>query len=283
MGEMKRVTGDDKGKQQISADVQGEKTWNVERVAAAFDGFLKGVIAFVQFIIKFFEQAFSPPYEFNEFFKQCYLIGNKSLPLVGTTGFIMGLVFTIQSAPTLAKFGAKSWLPAMVSIAMIREIAPVITALICAGKVGSGIGAEIASMRVTEQIDAMEVSGNRPFKYIIVTRVIAVTLMLPVLAIFSDGISLLGSFIGVNLQGHTSFYLFFSHVFQKLDFVDVFPAFIKTFFFGFAIGIISCYKGYNSNSGTEGVGRAANSSVVLASLAIFIIDMLAVQMINLFN
>lgn len=252
-------------------------------LAIKLDVFLSDTAAFAEFVWRFFKEVFMSPYEAGEFLKQCYLVGNKSLPLVGTTAFIMGLVFTQQSAPTLAKFGAQSWLPAMVSIAMIREISPVITALICAGKVGSGIGAEIASMRVTEQIDAMEVSGNRPFKYVVVTRVMAVTLMVPVLVIFSDSIGLIGSLVGVNIGGQTSFTLFFAHVFQKIDFIDVFPAIIKTFFFGFAIGIISCYKGYNSNSGTEGVGKAANESVVMACLAIFVIDMLVVQLITLFN
>ena len=245
-------------------------------------GFLTGIAAFTLFTLRFFKDAIKPPYEFNQFFKQCFQIGNKSLPLVSITGFIMGLVFTMQSRPTLAKFGAQSWLPAMVAVAMVREIAPVITGLICAGKVGSGIGAELASMRVTEQIDAMEVSGNRPFKYLVVTRVLAATLMLPLLTILSDIISIAGSFIAVNLNGSTSLTLFLSHVFSSLDFSDVFPAIIKTFFFGFGIGIISCYKGYNSNRGTEGVGIAANTSVVLASLVIFIIDMIAVQLTNLF-
>lgn len=244
--------------------------------------FLIEIASMAQFSMRFFKEAFLPPYEINEFLKQNYLIGNKSLPLVGITAFIMGLVFTMQSQPTLAKFGATSWLPAMVAVAMIREISPVITALICAGKVGSGIGAELASMRVTEQIDAMEVAGNRPFNYIVVSRIFAATLMVPLLVIFADGIALIGSYIGVNLSSHTSFNVFFGHVFNKLDFIDVFPAFVKTFFFGFAVGMISCYKGYNANEGTEGVGRAANSAVVAASLAIFIIDMIAVQVANLF-
>ena len=245
-------------------------------------GFFIEVALMTKFAGRFFKEAVIPPYELKEFLKQCFLIGNKSLPLVGITAFIMGLVFTMQSRPTLAKFGAQSWLPAMVAVAMIREIAPVITALICAGKVGSGIGAELASMRVTEQIDAMEVAGNRPFKYLVVPKILAAIFMVALLAIFADSISLIGSFIGVNLEGHTSSPVFFSHVFRKLDFIDVFPAFIKTFFFGFAIGLVSCYKGYNANEGTEGVGKAANSAVVAASLAIFIIDMLAVQIANLF-
>ncbi len=253
-----------------------------DSVPTGFKAIIIEIGSLAQFAYRFFKEAFFPPYEFGEFMRQSYLIGNKSLPLVGITAFIMGLVFTMQSQPTLAKFGATSWLPAMVSVAMIREISPVITALICAGKVGSGIGAELASMRVTEQIDAMEVAGNRPFNYIVVTRIMAAVFMVPLLVIFSDGIALMGSFLGVNLSGHTSFNVFFGHVFNKLDFIDVFPAFVKTFFFGFAIGLISCYKGYNSNEGTEGVGRAANSAVVIASLAIFIIDMMAVQIANLF-
>ena len=234
------------------------------------------------FIGRFFKEAIKPPYEFNELAKQSYLIGYKSLALVSITGFIMGLVLTIQSRPTLAEFGAESWLPAMISVSIIREIGPVITALICAGKVGSGIGAELASMKVTEQIDAMEVSGTNPLKYVIVTRVLATTFMLPILTVFNDIVSMLGSFVGVNIRGDVSFHLFFSQAFAQLSFSDVFPALIKTFFFGLAIGLIACYKGYHSNKGTEGVGAAANSSVVIASLTVFIIDMIAVQITSIF-
>lgn len=232
------------------------------------------------FAFRTLRDAFRPPFELSEFLKQCYLAGNKSFPLVATTAFIMGLVFTMQSRPTLSKFGAQSWLPAMVSIAMVREIAPVITALICAGKVGSGMGAEIASMVVTEQIDAMEVAGNRPFKYVVVTRVFAITIMLPVLVVFADSIAVVGSLIGVNLEDNTTFQLFFNHVFHALDFTDLFPALIKTFFFGFAIGIVSCYQGYTNKGGTEGVGRAANSAVVISSLLIFLLDLIAVEITN---
>lgn len=239
--------------------------------------FFTAVGGLTKFSFRFFIEAFLPPYEFRETLRQCYLIGCKSLPLVGITGLIMGLVLTLQSRPTLAEFGAESWLPAMVGVSVVREIGPVITALICAGKIGSGIGAELASMRVTEQIDAMEVAGNNPFNYIVVTRVLATTFMIPMLTIFSDTLSLYGSYLGVNISGDVSFVLFFSQVFEKLDFMDVFPALIKTFFFGFTIGIIGCFKGYYSDKGTEGVGISANWSVVISSLLIFIIDMLAVQ------
>jgi len=248
-----------------------------------FKRFFIEVSSITIFTIRFFKEVFVPPYEFNELMKQSFLIGYKSFPLVAVTGFIIGLVLTIQTRPTLAKFGAESWLPAMVAVSIVREIGPVITALIFAGKVGSGIGAELASMNVTEQIDAMQVSWTNPFKYLVVTRVLSATLMLPVLVVFADAVGLLGAFVGVNLKGNVSSSLFFTQVFQSIVFKDLFPAFIKTFFFGFAVGIIGSYKGYNSNKGTEGVGQAANSAVVLASLMVFILDMIAVQITSLFQ
>ena len=246
-----------------------------------FKKFFLEVASITAFTWHFFKEVFKPPYEFNELLKQSFMIGYKSLPLVAITGFIIGLVLTIQSRPTLAKFGAESWLPAMVAVSIIREIGPVITSLIFAGKVGSGIGAELASMNTTEQIDAMQVSHTNPFKYLVITRVLSATLMLPLLVIFADGIGLLGSFVGVNIKGDVSIYFFFSQIFQSLEFKDLFPAFIKTFFFGFAIGLVGSYKGYYSNKGTEGVGKAANSAVVFASLMVFIIDMIAVQVTSL--
>lgn len=235
------------------------------------------------FTARFFKEVFKPRYEVAEFIRQCFIIGYRSFPLIGLTGFIMGLVLTIQLRPSLIEYGVESQLPAMVGIAIVREIGPVITALIFAGKIGSSIGAELGSMKVTEQIDAMEVSGTNPFKYLVVTRVLAATLMLPVLVMLGDAISLFGSYIGVNIRGVTSFHLFYTQVFDNLVFGDVLPAFIKSFFFGFAVGVIGCYKGYHSNKGTEGVGQSANSAVVLASVMIFIIDLIAVQVTDLLN
>ena len=136
-----------------------------------------------RFAGRFFKEIFKRNFEFAELVRQCFLIGYKSLPLVIVTAFIMGLVITIQSRPTLVEFGAEAWLPKMVSVSLVREIAPVITALICAGKIGSGIGAELGSMKVTEQIDAMEVSGTNPYKFLVVTRVVATTLMIPLLSV----------------------------------------------------------------------------------------------------
>ena len=203
-----------------------------------FHDFLVETGDLYRFVLKFFKEGFKPRYEFAELIRQCFYIGNKTLPLVGITGFIMGLVITIQSHPSMKAFGAESWLPSVVSVSLVREIVPVITALICAGKIGSGIGAELGSMKVTEQIDAMEVSGTNPFKYLVVTRVFATMLMIPLLVILSDTIALYGAYLGVNMKQVVSFHLFTNQIFEKLTFADVLPSIIKSFFFGFAIGII---------------------------------------------
>jgi phospholipid/cholesterol/gamma-HCH transport system permease protein len=194
----------------------------------------------------------------------------------------MGLVLTIQSRPVLVDFGAESMLPGMVAISLIREMGPVITALICAGKIGSGMGAELGSMKVTEQIDAMEVSSVNPMRFLVVTRVLAATLMIPILVIYADAFGLLGSWLAANIKGDVSLTLFFSQAFSSIDFSDFIPAFIKSFFFGAVIGIIGTYKGFNAGRGTESVGKAANSAVVLASLLILVVDMIAVQITDIF-
>ena len=233
------------------------------------------------FTLRVIKETFSLDFEFKEFLRQCYQIGNKSLPLIAITGGIMGVVFTIQSRPALVDFGAVTLLPGMVAVSIIREIGPVITALICAGKIGSGMGAELGSMRVSEQIDAMEVSAINPIRYLVVTRVLAATFMLPMLVIFADTFGLFGSWIGVNIKGNVNIVLFTSQAFGSVAFMDFYPAFIKTFVFGFVIGIVGCFKGFNSGRGTESVGTAANSAVVVSSLLVIIVDMIAVQITDM--
>ncbi len=234
------------------------------------------------FLGRFFKEFLKPPYEFAELLHQCYNVGNRSLPLVSITGFIIGLVLTLQTRPTLEEFGAVSWMPNMVGISIVREIGPVIVALICAGRVASGMGAELGSMRVTEQIDAMEVSGTNPFKFLVVTRILATMLMLPLLVILGDAFALYGSFLVENIKGEVSFALYFNKVFESLGFSDLIPAVTKSFFFGLAIGLVGCYKGYNCKKGTVGVGVAANTAVVMASMLIFIIDFVAVFISDIF-
>lgn len=239
------------------------------------------VASIYKFIIEFFKSTFSPPYEGREILNQCFAMGNKSLFLVTFTSFLAGIVFTKQSQPSLASFGAESWLPSLVSQAVVRSLGPLITGLICAGKLGSNMGAELGSMKVTEQIDAMEVSGTRPFSYLVVTRVVASTLMLPLLVIYADGVALMGSFIMVNSFSDSGFQLYINEVSTSITYLDIFSSMIKAALFGFAIGIISCYSGYHSDNGTIGVGKAANIAVVASMTFIFIIDLIMLQFLNL--
>ena len=231
---------------------------------------------------RFFKEAVRRPFEFKELLRQCYQMGNRSLILVLVTGFIIGLVMDLQSRPTMIQFGAVSMMPNMIGISIVRELGPIITALVCAGRIASGIGAELGSMRVTEQIDAMEVSGTNPFKYLVVTRVLATTMMLPLLVILGDAIALFGSALVEYYRGDVSFQLYFDTVFKALSYGDLVPATVKSFFFGFAIGLVGCFKGYYSKKGTAGVGIAANTAVVFTSMLLFFIDFVAVFISSIF-
>ncbi len=251
------------------------------RMPDKLEVFLSEVGNFVLFTRNVGRQFFSAPFEYRELIKQGYFIGNKTLPLVAITAFIMGLVLTLQSRPVLIDFGAEYLLPGMVSVSMIRELGPVFTALLCAGKISSGIGAELGAMKVTEQLEAMEVSGTKPLNFVVATRVVATTFLIPILVFIADAIGIFGSFIAVNMYEKMSFVLFISQAFDPLEFSDIIPATIKTFFFGFFIGLIGSYKGYRTGQGTEAVGLSANSAVVTASMAIFLIDLIAVQLSNI--
>jgi phospholipid/cholesterol/gamma-HCH transport system permease protein len=255
-----------------------EKTLSKTAEAGSF---LTNVADVFLFIKQIFIETFSRNFEFKEFFYQCFKIGYKSLPLISITGAIMGVVLTVQSRPVLIEFGAVNALPGMVAVSLIREMGPVITALICAGKIGSGMGAELGSMRVTEQIDAMEVSSTNPIRFLVVTRVLAATIMIPLLILYADALGIIGSWAGANIKGNVSFVLFFSQAFSHVDFIDFIPAVIKSFFFGAVIGVVGCYKGYNAGRGTVSVGIAANSAVVLSSLLVIIVDMIAVQITDM--
>jgi phospholipid/cholesterol/gamma-HCH transport system permease protein len=249
--------------------------------SAEAHSFLTNFADFFLFLSRTVKETFSRDFEFMEFLRQSFKIGYKSLPLISVTGFIMGLVLTIQARPSLVHFGAVSLLPGMVAVSLIREMGPVITALICAGKIGSGMGAELGSMKVTEQIDAMEVSSTNPIKFLVVTRVLAATLMIPVLVLYADTLGFIGSWAGTNIKGSVTFVLFCSQAFSHLEFIDLLPAVVKSFFFGAVIGLVGCYKGYTAGRGTESVGIAANSAVVLSSLLVIIVDLVAVQITDL--
>lgn len=233
-----------------------------------------------RFTMRFFKEAFRPPFHLREIIYQCYEIGVKSLPLITLTGFITGIVFTKQSRPSLAEFGATSWLPSLISIAIVRALASLVTALICSGKVGSSIGAELGSMKVTEQIEAMEVSAINPFKYLVTTRVIACTIAVPILGLYCGFVALMGAYTSVHANESASLVAFFHSGFDSITFLDIFSSVIKSTVFGFTIGMVGCYKGYNAMNGTQGVGRAANQAVVLSMFLVFIEEIVIVQMAN---
>jgi phospholipid/cholesterol/gamma-HCH transport system permease protein len=244
------------------------------------DSFFSGIYELYIFVRLFFRELFSSPFEWKELINQCYQVGYKSLPLVSLTGFITGIVFTKQSRPSLAGFGASSWLPSLISIAIIRALAPLVTALIAAGKVGSNMGAELGSMKVTEQIDAMEVSGTNPFKFLVVTRILAITCMLPILVLYTALIGMLGAYLNIHQNELTSFTAFFSSAFKSISFLDIVSSIVKATFYGFTIGVAGCYQGFNAKNGTKGVGIAANTAVVLSMFMIFIEEMVIVQFVN---
>lgn len=230
-----------------------------------------------QFQIEFLKQVFVPPYEVEQIRKHMDILGIKTLPIVSVTGFIIGLVITMQMQPVMVRFGAEAFLPGSVGISIVRELGPVITALIFAGRVSSGIGAELGSMRVTEQIDAMEVSAVNPFKYLVVTRIFACTFILPILTVYVIFIALLGSYIAVVLVQNMTYSYYVDAVISSVEFGDAIPGILKTFVFGFIVGIVGTYKGYTATNGTEGVGKAATTAVVVSSLMILIFDMVLVK------
>ncbi len=259
--------------------LESKRYYQLEEKLNEFFIMLGGISAFT---IAFFKNVFLPPYEFGEVKKHMDELGVKTLPIVSVTGFIIGLVLAMQSQPVMARFGAESFLPSMVALSVVRELGPVITALIFAGRVSSGIGAELGSMRVTEQIDAMEVSAINPFKFLVVTRVLACVFILPMLTIYVDFIAILGGYAAVALLLNMNFQLYVNSLLPSLLFSDVLPGIAKTFFFGFIVGIVGSYKGYTADNGTVGVGKASTSSVVISSLMILVMDMVLVKITLLF-
>jgi len=243
-------------------------------------GFFITIYNVWRFIVTFFKELFLPPYEYKEIINQFFEVGIRSLSIITLTGFITGLVFTKQSRSSLSEFGATSWLPSLMAIAIVRALAPLVTALIIAGKVGSNMGAELGSMKVTDQIEAMEVSSTNPFKFLVVSRVVATSCIVPVLAIYMGFIALLGAYVNVHGNEQTSFTSFFQSAFQRINFSDINTLLVKSTIYGFTIGVAGCYNGYNAQQGTVGVGRAANTAVVVSMFLIFIEEMLIVTIVN---
>ncbi len=226
--------------------------------------------------------AVKPPYEFRELLRQMDEIGSKSVVLVAVAGAAMGVVLSLETRSSLVRFGAKSTLPAVIIISIIRETGPLITGLVMSGRVGAGIGAALGSMKVTEQIDAMEVSAVNPYKYLAATRIAACALMLPLLTLAADCSGILMGWVANTLAEPTSFRLFLESGLKRVSFHDFIPTTLKTVVFGLIIGTVSSFQGMRVSGGTEGVGRAATSSVVLSSLFIILADVVLVRLILVF-
>lgn len=240
--------------------------------------FFETIARFVLFCGRFLRCLSRPLQDWHETLRQMHEIGSKSLVLVGVSGLAIGMVLAMQTSSTLARFGGQSLLPSMIAVAVLREIGPIITALVVSGRVGAGIGAELGAMRVTEQIDAMEVAALDPFRYLVVTRVLAAILMLPVLTIYANALALFGGFVAMRVEENISLKLYFDSALRFLNFPTVVPALAKTAIFGFIIGTIACYLGYNATGGTYGVGRSAMIAVVVSSLLIIIVDVVLVKL-----
>ena len=224
----------------------------------------------------------TPPYEFREFFRQLDEIGSKSLPLVALAGAATGVVLSLEARYSLTRFGAKSLLPAAIVFSVIHETGPIITGLVVSGRVGAGIGAELASMKVTEQIDAIEASAVNPYRLLAAPRILACILMLPLLTLGADLCGLVMGWVAQALVEPLSFHQFIISGFKGANFNDLLPPTFKTAVFGFIIGLIACFQGMRTKGGAEGVGRAATSSVVLSSLFVILADVVLVKLIIIF-
>lgn len=220
-----------------------------------------------------------PPLEGEYLMKQLYDIGVSSLSLIVTSGFALGVVMTLHTRSTLVQFGAEAEIPTFQSMAFFNEIGPLVAALLMAGRVGAGIGAELANMRATEQIDAIETLSIDSFKFLVVTRIAACTAMLPIMTIFMDAAGILGGFASEHVTSNLSWRLYFTRAFDGVVLANFIPPTMKTAVFGFLIGTVSCFFGYTMNEGSDGVRRASTNSVVISSLVVILADVLLVKCI----
>jgi phospholipid/cholesterol/gamma-HCH transport system permease protein len=221
----------------------------------------------------------TPPYEWRELIRQLDEIGSKSLPLVVLAGAAIGVIISLEARYSLSRFGAKSMFPATLVYSVIQVMGPIITGLVVSGRVGAGIGAELASMKVTEQIDAIEASAINPYRLLAATRILACILMLPLLAVATDACALLTGWFAQALVAPLSFRQFISTGFDGATFSAFLPPTFKTAVYGLIIGLIGCFQGMSTRGGAEGVGRAATNSVVLGSLFLILADVVLVKFI----
>jgi phospholipid/cholesterol/gamma-HCH transport system permease protein len=224
-------------------------------------------------------EAFTPPFEFRETVRQIYEVGLRSAPLIAVSGLAVGVVLSMHTRASLERFGAESMIPAGLAIALVRETGPLTAGLLLSGRIGAGIGAELGAMRVTEQIDALEASAVDAFRYLVVTRVLACIIALPILTTIMNFSGILGGFLAETAATGMSLSLYFNRAFSLINMTDYVPATLKTMVFGFIIATVSSYLGFTTSSGTEGVGRASTHAVVLSSILIIVSNVVLVRLI----
>ena len=247
--------------------------------AGIFNGFFEWFGGLGVFFWQVLKAAVTPPYEWRELIRQLDEIGSMSLPLVALAGAAVGVVLSMETRSSMTRFGAKSLLPTAIVYAIIQEMGPIITGLVVSGRVGAGIGAELASMKVTEQIDAIEASAVNPYRLLAATRILACILMLPLLTVAADAGGLLAGWLAQTLAEPISLQQFVDRGFNGATLKDFLPPTFKTAVFGLIIGLTACFQGMRTKGGAEGVGRAATSSVVLSSLFVILVDVVLVKVI----
>jgi phospholipid/cholesterol/gamma-HCH transport system permease protein len=233
------------------------------------------------FIGQIVRESFRRPLEFTEILKQIFEIGWRSAPLIAMSGLAVGAVLSMHSRSTLERFGAESMIPTALAFALVKETGPLVTGLLVSGRVGAGIGAELGGMRVTEQIDALESLAVNSMKYLVVTRVIACVIAMPLLTVLMNFGGIFGGFFAETTVSGMSFNFYFRTAFSGLAFSDYIPPTLKTMVFGFLIGSTSSYLGYNATGGAEGVGRASTQSVVFSSIFLILCNVILVKIIFL--
>jgi phospholipid/cholesterol/gamma-HCH transport system permease protein len=254
----------------------------VDRVGAGVLGLFESVGALASFGARAIVEAFRPPYEVGEIARHVYQFGYRSAPLILTAGAAIGVVLSMHTRASLERFGAEAMIPAGLAIALIRETGPLTAGLLVSGRVGSGIGAEIGAMKVTEQIDALEANAVDSFKYLAVTRIIALMIAMPLLTLMMDFSGILGGYLAEYAVSGMSWHLYFERAFTYITYSDLIPATLKTIVFGYLIAVAASYLGFAASRGTEGVGEAATRSVVMGSMLIILSDVVLVKLIFFF-
>ena len=251
----------------------------VNSITGLVSGFFEWFGSLGIFFWRVLRAAVTPPYEWRELIRQLDEVGSKSLPLVALAGAAIGVIISLEARYSLSRFGAKSMFPATLVYSVIQVMGPIITGLVVSGRIGAGIGAELASMKVTEQIDAIEASAINPYRLLAATRILACILMLPLLTIAADASGLLTGWFAQALVEPLSFHQFIESGFRGATFNAFLPPTFKTAVYGLIIGLIACFQGMRTRGGAEGVGRAATNSVVLGSLFLILADVVLVKLI----